>query len=198
MNAPNKRAYILHGWGGNPKEGWFPWLAEELRKKGFDVTVLSMPNSEGPRIEEWVGHLREVAPYPDMQTYFIGHSIGCQTILRYLEALPDRVRIGGAIFVAGWTTLNLGSNEEKIIARPWIEKAIDFDKAKKHSPHFLALFSDNDSVVPRENEQVFKKRLGAEVLREKKRGHFSGSDGVMQIPVVLERLITWSHLPYGA
>ena len=198
MNTPDKRAYIVHGWDGNSREGWFLWLAQELRKKGFDVTVLSMPDPGKPDIERWVAYLKEIIPYPDTQSYFIGHSIGCQTILRYLEALPARVRIGGAVFVAGWTSLtNLESNEEKAIARPWIERLINFEKVRTHSTHFFALFSENDPYVPRENEHVFKKQLGAEIKREKNRGHFSGSDGVTRLPVILEKLLEWSQTPYG-
>lgn len=199
MNAPDKRAYIVHGWEGHPQEGWFPWLAQELRKKGFEVIVPSMPNAANPTIENWVSYLKEHIPYPDTQTYFIGHSIGCQAIIRYLESLPARVQIGGAVFVAGWTTLaNLESDAEKGIAKQWLDTPIDFEKVKKHSSHLFALFSDSDPYVLRENEHVFKKQLGCEVSREKNMGHFSGSDGVTMLPVVLDKLLLWSRLPHGA
>jgi len=29
-----KRVFIIHGWGGNPEEGWLPWLKKELEAKG--------------------------------------------------------------------------------------------------------------------------------------------------------------------
>ena len=28
--------------------------------------------------------------------------MGCQTIARYLETLPDEIKVGGAVFVAGF------------------------------------------------------------------------------------------------
>ncbi len=198
MNAPDKRAIIVHGWGGHPQEGWFPWLAQELKKKGFEVSVTTMPETAHPRIDAWIEHLRELVPYPDTQTYFIGHSIGCQAILRYLEHLPERVKIGGAVFAAGWTTLTNLEPEEVPVAEPWLRTPIDFEKIKKHGQRFLALFSDNDEFVPRENEQVFKKKLGAAIIREKKKGHFSGSDGITMLPAVLDTLLLWSRLPHGA
>ena len=34
-------------------------------------------------------------------TNFIGHSIGCQTIMRYLET-KEVCKIGGILFVAPW------------------------------------------------------------------------------------------------
>ena len=48
----------------------------------------------------WVAEITKIVEAPDKDTYFIGHSIGCQAILRYLEKINSPV--GGALFVAGW------------------------------------------------------------------------------------------------
>src|SRR3989338_169649 len=97
-----KRVFIVHGWGGHPEEGWFPWLKKELEAKGFKVFVPQLPDAENPRIQKWVPKLAETVGVPDEETYFVGHSMGCQTIARYLESLPAEIKIGGAIFVAGF------------------------------------------------------------------------------------------------
>ena len=78
-----KKAYIIHGWGGNPQESWLPWLKEELEKRNFKVNIIKMPNPNHPTIKSWVGKLEKVVK-ADSETYLIGHSICCQTILRYL------------------------------------------------------------------------------------------------------------------
>ena len=64
-----------------------------------------MPNTNSPKIEKWVGFLEKNIKSADTDTYFIGHSIGCQTILRYLERLPESTKVGGVVFVAGWFNL---------------------------------------------------------------------------------------------
>lgn len=186
-----KRAFIIHGWDGYPDEGWFPWLKTELEKKGFQVQVPAMPEPAEPKIEAWVSLLSKVVGEANENTYFVGHSIGCQTILRYLESLSDGKKIGGAYFVAGWFTLtNLKTDEEKEIAKPWLETAIDFDKVKQHTEKFFAVFSDNDPVVPQENEKLFGERLGAKTEIEHAKGHLSGSDGVKELPIVLEAILS--------
>ena len=94
-----KHAYIIHGWGGNPNEPMLVWLKKELGKNGFNVTAPKMPNPEEPEIGPWVNKISEIVS-PDEEIYFIGHSIGCQTILRYLERLDKNVKVKGVILIA--------------------------------------------------------------------------------------------------
>ena len=187
-----KRVFIIHGWDGYPEEGWFPWLKTELEKNNFQVQVLAMPKPENPNIETWISFLSKVVGNVDENTYFIGHSIGCQTILRYLESLSSDKKIGGAIFVAGWFTLmNLKTDEERDIARPWLETAINLKKVKQHTKNFFAVFSDDDDVVPQENQKLFEKGLEAKTIMETGKGHFSGNDGIKDLPIVLEIILSW-------
>ncbi len=186
-----KRVFIIHRWEGYPEEGWYPWLKKELEKNGFEVFVPAMPNTNEPKIEEWVNFLTNLVGEPDKNTYFIGHSIGCQTILRYLEKLNGK-KVGGVIFVAGWFILsNLETEEEKIIAKPWLETSINFEKIKKTTNNFIAIFSDNDPYVPIEDKDIFKEKLGAEIIIENNKGHFSGEDGVTELPAALNSILNF-------
>ncbi len=188
------RVFIIHGWDGYPEEGWFPWLKKELEAKGFEVHVPEMPNPEEPKIETWVSHLAGVVGDPNKNTYFVGHSVGCQAILRYLESLPTEKRVGGAVFVAGWFILSdLETEEEKVIGKPWVETPIDFEKVKRHTTKFLAIFSDNDYVIPIVNKEMLEERLGAKTIIEREKGHFTGSDGVTKLPSALKAIINFSH-----
>lgn len=91
----SRRAFIIHGWSGSPGEGWLPWLGRELEQRDFSVVRPAMPSTDAPKINAWVEHLRDIVGFVDAHTYFVGHSIGCQTILRYLETLPRDSRVGG-------------------------------------------------------------------------------------------------------
>jgi len=122
-----KRVFVIHGWDGSPQNCWFPWLKNELKKKGFVVQVLSMPHPENPTITDWVNHLADAVGEPDKNTYFVGHSIGCQTILRYIEQLQKP--IGGVVCVAGFfRLLHLATDEEKEIAKPWLETIMEYER----------------------------------------------------------------------
>ena len=92
-----KRVFIIHGWEGNANsKDWIPWLSRKLKSRGFKVNAPNMPNTNEPKIRSWVRYLEKRVGKPDSETYFVGHSLGCQAILRYLETLPDGVKVGGA------------------------------------------------------------------------------------------------------
>lgn len=188
-----KRAYIIHGWDGYPEEGWFPWAKRELEKRGFTVTVPNMPHPERPTIEDWVGKIETLVGEPNENTFLIGHSIGCQAIMRYLASLNEK-KVGGVILVAGWFELvPLESEEEKEIIEPWLKTPIDFAKVKAAIDNITVILSDNDEWVPfNRNKKLFEERLVPNIIVEHGKGHFSGSSGIKELPVVLQTIERYS------
>lgn len=182
-----KKIYLIHGWGGSSEGGWFDWLKAELSAKGHSVKAFDMPDTENPKIEKWVGYLRENINLNeiDENTYFIGHSIGCQTIIRFLEKLHKHKKIGGCVFVAGWFDLINLEPEELLIAHPWVNSKINFERVLDHCNNFLAIFSTNDPYVHLDESKKFEKNLGAKIIIKKGLNHFNTVD---KIPEILEFL----------
>ena len=133
-----RKLYYVHGWASDPTgPAWIPWLKEECKKREIEFVAFEMPNSGNPKIDEWVGFLREHIKELDEEIFFLGHSIGCQAILRYLEDLPEDEKIGGCVFLAGWFNLLDSAYEEegeRDIAKPWIESP-DRKSTRLNSSH---------------------------------------------------------------
>ncbi len=184
-----KKVFIIHGWGGFPKEAWFPWLKKELEKQGFKVKVPQMPDPETPKIKSWVAHLAKVIGQPDKNTSLVGHSIGCQTIARYLETLPEGGIFNKVVFVSGFVKLKGLEEEEKNIAKPWIKTPIKWGEVRRHAKDFVAIHSDNDPYVSLTNADFFKKNLRAKIIIEHKKGHIGGSDGFKKLFSALKALL---------
>lgn len=190
-----KRAFIIHGWDGYPEEGWFPWLKKELEAKGFEVFVPQLPDTESPRIEKWIAKLAETVGMPDKETYFVGHSIGCPTIAHYLETLPDGVKVGGAVFVAGFFKRLTNLEDDPATqetATLWLKAPFDLEKVKSHLQKSVAIFSDDDPYVPLDTQDDFRV-LGSEIIIEHGKKHFSGSSGTIELPVALESVLKIAH-----
>src|SRR3989344_6268623 len=164
-----KRAFIIHRWGGSPADDWLPWLKTELEKKDYLVIAPSMPDTDYPDIEKWVGCLNFELKNPDDQTLLIGHSIGCQAIMRYLEILPKPYKVGHLLFVAGWfnlkpETLQAEGPESVAPAEPWLETPIETEKVKHTYASLTVLLSDNDPYVPLADARLFETKLNAKVI----------------------------------
>ncbi len=171
-----KKVYIIHGWEGTSKFSWVPHIANSLRELGFEVVAPDMPNTDAPDMKEWVNYLKDIAQEIDEETVFIGHSIGCQTIMRFLEKQDKKVN--GCIFVAGWFDLiNLSDEESKEIAKPWLETPIDFKKIKQNTGKITTILGDKDQWVPYEKtKEKFENNLGAKIITMEGRGHLDGEN----------------------
>ena len=186
-----KRVFIIHGWDFNPNINWYPWLKDELESNGFEVFVPEMPDTAEPDISAWVDEIENQVGEIRQDDIFVGHSIGSQAIMRYLQNKPDSTKIGGCIFVAGWLNLsNLEDADVEAIARPWIEKPINFDKIKTFTNNWIVLISDNDPYnCIEENQARFKEKLGAKINIVEGAGHFTEDDGITELPEVLDEIL---------
>ena len=186
-----KRIFVVHGWGGNPNEKIHIWLKRALLKnKDIEVISPSMPETNNPKIISWVNYLSQQVGKCDENTFFFGHSIGCQAIMRYFESLENGEKAGGAVFLSGWFNLdNMESKEEENIAKSWIETPINFEKIKKVCNKFEVIISDDEPYgYVEENSNKFRKELNANITIEHGKGHFTKGEGVTQIPEVLNKI----------
>ncbi len=181
-----KRVFVIHCWGGKPNTRWYPWLKRELEKRDFEVSVLAMPDTEHPRMNAWVKSLSKAVGAPDENCYFVGHSVGCITILRYLETI--RKEVGGVIMVAGFTS-DLGFDDLK----SFFTKPINWKRIKSNCRGFVAVHSDNDPYVSLHyGKEIFKNKLGADLVIEHGKGHFSIDNNVVELPSVLNAVMRLS------
>lgn len=184
-----KRALIIHCWGGYPEYCWYPYARRELEKRGFEVLVPAFPQTDTPKLDAWLPALRDcLGGGPDEHTFLIGHSIGCALIMRYLESLLADEKIGGAVFVAGFTD-DLGLEEIK----NFFTAPMDFEAMKEHCPKFVAIQSDNDPYVPINQADILKEKFGSRIIMKHNFAHFSGAvDGessCVELPDVVDCII---------
>lgn len=177
-----KRVFIIHGWDGVPNDAWKPWLKKELEKRGFQVIAPQMPGGSNPKLEEWLMTLSSVVGEPSKSDYFVGHSLGCIAILKYIETL-QKIKIGGCVLVSGFiTSLRIKETEN------FFEKPLDF-RVNRKIQHIAAINSDNDPYVSIAKANEIKDKLGAKLIIEHGLGHISKSSGVKELPSALNAIL---------
>ncbi len=182
-----KRAIIVHGFKGKPDTNWKPWLKQQLELNDFSVNVPEMPNTDNPLVDEWVRKLSEtVGSFGSDEIYLIGHSLGCITVLKYLETLSQEQKVKLCVFVAGFGRRfdsYQGGHDS------FFEQDLDWDKIVKHSDNLIAIHSRDDPSVGYKELTVFEDKLNAKTILLDDMGHFSSQDGVFAIPVVLSAIL---------
>jgi len=189
-----KRVFLIHGWDGSPEEPMHKWIRKILAAKGFEVFAPKMPVPGKPKIQPWIEKIKQAVGKLDKNDIFIGHSIGCQAILRYIETLDKREgKVKKIILIAPWMHFDkdiIKQEEEKTIkmSGPWMEIPINFQKIKAHCKKIITIFSTNDPYVPLSNSNLFKKDLNAKILILKNRGHFDPYHNIKKLPELLNLL----------
>jgi predicted alpha/beta hydrolase family esterase len=183
MHSMTRTLTLVPRWAGHADSDFYPWLASE-RPPGFDaVRALEMPDPKQPTLEAWVSALTTAlgtAPAPG--TVLMGHSVGCQAVMRYLAALPPGNTVDGVLLVAGWWNVDKPWDS----LRPWLDTPVDVTRVRAASRRFVVLLSDNDPFTSdhRENGRLWRERLGAEVVLVPGARHFNGE----REPAVLDAL----------
>lgn len=178
-----KRLVIVHGYTGSPAENWFPWLKQQMEEEGFEVIVPELPNPNAPVLEEWLGKLKQDVGGVDEDTYFIGHSLGCSTILRYLEAQDDECRSGGVVLVSGFAEPIHFTELDGFTAGEW-----NYEKIKKLAGQIIIINSDNDPHVPLQMAKNIMNNFSAELIVMHDAGHINVKDGYLELPEAVDAL----------
>jgi hypothetical protein len=189
MPTIQKRVFIIHGYGAKSSDNWFPWLQTELEKKGFETAVPQMTDTEEPTLQKWLPHLQYIVGKCDENTYFVGHSLGTITILKYLESLPEGEKSGGIVLVGGFSE---SIESEKLSS--FTEKPLDYEKVKKSVREIIAIHSTDDKMVPFKFAEIMREKLGAKLIILHDAGHINRKSGYIQLPQALESILKMSSV----
>ncbi len=168
------RILLVPRWAGTAASDWYPWLARELASRApavrLEVAPLR-PEPGRPEIEACLEGLGELAP---ARTLLVGHSVGCQVLMRALARLPDDARAPALLLVAGWWTVD----QPWDTLRPWIDTPFDRGRAAARCERIEVLLSDDDPFTrdAEETRRRFTSELGAEVQILPGRRHFNAPE----------------------
>ncbi|PHM73669.1 RBBP9/YdeN family alpha/beta hydrolase [Xenorhabdus kozodoii] len=184
-----KKIVIVHGYTASPSSHWFPWLKEKLTEQGAEVIIPAMPETLPPKPETWANILMDIVPEADNDSIFIGHSLGCITLLRHLEAIRSRqLHIGGYILVSGFDSPQINLPE----LAPFTANPLDYVFLREITQHRISLISSDDRIVSPQSSQALAHSLQTEVINIANGGHFLDRDGftcLLPVYTILENML---------
>lgn len=176
-------AFIVHGIDGYPEENWFPWLKKELESLGVHTYVPRFPNSDKPKLNEWLEHFNEYEKYIDNNSILIGHSLGVSFILNFLEKNNKKIK---AAFFVGGSIGKLNNPNFDNRNKTFTQKEFDWKKIKENCSEFFIYNSDDDPYVPLEKGKELSKYLNSKLISVKGAGHFNTKAGYTEFPLLLK------------
>lgn len=179
----SKRVFIIHGWESEPNAGWQPWLNNELSSRGCVVRTPAMPNPARPKLHRWIEELAKMIGTPDQDCHFVGHSLGCAAILRYVESLPPGSHTGNLVLVAGFME-NLGIPAIK----DFVDAPFNDEKINDRAATIYSIHSDADPYISNDKFQRLDTVFRAKKIIVKGGGHLSGANGWYQLPEALKAI----------
>jgi len=179
----SKKAIILHGTDENPDRYWYPWLAQQLRDRGYEVEVPSYPDINHAHISEFLPKVLKAHTF-DEETVLIGHSAGGPLVLSILENID--VVVLQAVLVAGYSMRF--ENEER---DPVLQDQYDWQKIKRNVKDIYFVNSINDpwGCDDKQGRIMFDHLGGTQIIRDE--GHFGSGTYNQPYPTfdLLNRLI---------
>lgn len=176
--------YVVHGYTASSKAEWFPWLKSKLKENNLNVTIFDMPNSNFPNVMEWDEYLSENIAECNENTFFVGHSLGCISLLRYIEKQPIYKKIGGVVLISGFI--------EQVPTLPmlnsFIKHDLNIEKLTKMIKNLCVISSPSDSIVPYKYSCDLAKQLKAKLITVENSGHFIAQEGFSEFPLVYDIL----------
>lgn len=140
MMARRNVAIVPGNGAGCASANFYPWLATELRARGYDVALEEMPDPDVAREAVWLPFIREtLGAGPD--TLVVGHSSGACAAVR----LAETDKLFGVVAVS-LTPDDLGDANERASGyydRPWL-----WDKVRTNVAHVVQFASTDDPFIP--------------------------------------------------
>ncbi len=160
IETKSKTNYILlHGYTGTPEGGFRTWLKNELEKRGNEVHVPRLPNTNNPNIPEQISYVLKNHTFNE-DTILLGHSLGSVIALKVVEQLKKPIR--KLILVAGPIKHNKPSTLRAF--EKTFDGKFDFEKIKENAKEIIILRAKNDSVVSSESADYFSRELSARIV----------------------------------
>lgn len=190
---PYDRVVLLHGFGAHTAKHWFPWLARQIP----GLVRVELPDPQAPDAEAWISRAAAAIGPLDERTALVTHSLGGVTGIRALQRLaaadPHGGRLGALVAVAPFTVPLPPSGDADLDAfvrdlAPALTDGADPASLAGRIVRATVIRSDDDPSVPAWASDRLAQDLGAELVIVPGAGHFLGSEGILELPPVLDAL----------
>ena len=176
---------LVHGSFGSPFVNWFPYLRNEIEKKGLVVYTPDFPTGVG--YQNYNNWEKVLECYLDCglineNTIIYAHSIGPIFVCKFL--VKHKIKVKKLVFVCGFNNY-LGINEEY----DNVNKTMYFDdleEVKELAEEIVCFYSKNDPYVKYDTEKEFANTIATKEIIIDDGEHLNSESGYTEFKELLE------------
>lgn len=185
MSNRSKTVFIVHGEHASPEDHWFAWLAQQVEAMQGVAKLVFLPDADAPEFDLWQQALDMQMTGLNEHSIVVAHSLGCLAVAHYLSQHLNHQKVQALICVAGFKSLLPHQPElNSFIQQAKLESRV----LHRQIAHRIALFSNNDSVVPPPLALQFGHFMNAQLLEVKQAGHFTQQDSFSEFALLQQIL----------
>ena len=164
---------LVPRWDGDADADWYPWIAERLSGRAAVEVAALAPTADRPAPAATVASLAATVGPPERLggTVLVGHSVGCQAVVRYLLTLGRGVPRPPVLLVAGWWLLDDAGWPP---FGAWLEPPPGLAELPRRASELRVLLSPDDGFTSDQDANGRRWReVGAEIVLTEPSGHFN-------------------------
>ncbi len=176
------RVVVVHGYTASSQANWFPHFKDMLLSDTVDVIIPDMPDSDSPRCDVWHKYIEDVIKETDENTILIGHSLGCITLLNYINTVrPNPVK--ALVLVSGFS-----ENTPIPELTEFVEPVLDYTFIKSAADNIISISAVDDDIVPYEYSKELAERLDSSFILLDSGKHFIERDGFTEFNLLIDKV----------
>lgn len=192
-NNSIKTIVVAHALEQSPEGLWYPWIKEIAATKGLTATIPQLPNPQHPELKSWEETIGTAANISPKNTILIGHSLGCTTLLHFLnnynkkEKFPLLLLVAPTIFDVGYESL-----------REFFSEPFQLSSLQNKVDKIIVIVTPTDPVLkpdPLQHGLKLVNEADAKLLVIKKGNHFWNGDDLSELKMVIYQEIEAALYP---
>ena len=174
--------YLIHGYTASPDSNWFQDFKKNIEKEHIEISILNMPNSQSPKLKEWIDYMENSIKEIDENTIFIGHSLGCVTILNFLSN-SNTTKIKGLFLVSGFV-----ESSPIPALNEFVTPRLNYNYLKQLTPNRISISAVDDDIIPYKYSKTMAERIDAKFTLLKEGKHFIDRDNFTEFPFLINEI----------
>lgn len=181
-----KENYILvHGSFGSPFVNWFPYIRNEIEKKGLEVYTPDFPTGVGyQNYENWSKLLNcyvEAGLITENTTIY-AHSIAPVFICKFL--IENKLKVKRLVSVCGFNNyLGIDKDYDAVNKSMFLNNLSD---VKDYCKDIICFYTKNDPYVKYEKEKEFADAIADKQIVIENGGHLNSESGYTEFEELLK------------